>query len=251
MKVVIQCAGQKKRCAGRFKSPSGEEVQFVARPLLCGPPCASSVRYCWVGEQISPGSLTWRKALVNYNDEYNRTGENPYGLSKAAELYRPSVYRQLVKALGWEAVFILSAGWGLIRSDFLTPDYNITFSRQKKIPLWARREKRLDPLEDLNQLDAAATSPDEPIHFFGGRDYLPLLHSLTRRNLAAKIIVHYKGNQPSHEGFINYEPFSCERNQNWHYEAVKAFLRSRETAPTSCGFEPVVVRQGVTAVSGH
>ena len=35
MKVVIQCAGQKREGAGRLKSPSGKEVLFVARPDLC------------------------------------------------------------------------------------------------------------------------------------------------------------------------------------------------------------------------
>jgi len=41
------------------------------------------------------------------------------------ELYRPRCYENLVFAFGWE-MFHLSAGWGLIRSDFFTPDYNIT-----------------------------------------------------------------------------------------------------------------------------
>jgi len=135
---------------------------------------------------------------------------------------------KLVDPFGWDNVFILSAGWGLIRSDFLTPDYNITFSNQKKVPEWVRRAKRLArPLEDLNHLDATMTSPDEPVHFFGGRDYLPLFHALTQ-NLAAKVIVHHKGSPPWYEGFT-YKVFSCERNQNWHYEAAEAFIRSEQT----------------------
>jgi hypothetical protein len=35
---------------------------------------------------------------------------------------------RLVEKFGIEKVFILSAGWGLIRADFLTPNYDITFS---------------------------------------------------------------------------------------------------------------------------
>ena len=34
MKVVIQCAGQKRKEAGKLRSPSGEEIPFVASPTL-------------------------------------------------------------------------------------------------------------------------------------------------------------------------------------------------------------------------
>jgi hypothetical protein len=224
MKIVIQCAGQKRKRTKRMRSPSGEELLFVARPELLVRDSGSSVRYCRPGDPVGPGLGTWRDALGSYN----RASENPYDLSSAADLYRPRVYRELVDAFGWENVFILSAGWGLIRSDFLTPDYNITFSNQKRVPPWARRAKRLTlPLEDLNHLAEAMTSPDEPVHFFGGRDYLPMFHALTR-NVAAKLIVHHKGSPPLYEGF-SYELFSCDRNQNWHYGAAEAFIMSKQT----------------------
>ena len=35
---------------------------------------------------------------------------------------------QLVEIFGIDNVYILSAGWGLIRASFLTPNYDITFS---------------------------------------------------------------------------------------------------------------------------
>jgi hypothetical protein len=140
------------------------------------------------------------------------------------------VYRDLVSAFGSENVFILSAGWGLISSEFLTPDYNITFSTQQKVPVWARRARRLThPLSDLNYLAGAVTSPDEPVHFFGGRDYLPLFHALTKC-LTSELIVHYKGLRPSYEGLV-YEEFCCEQNQNWHYAAAESF----KAALTSTG----------------
>ncbi|HUE70840.1 MAG TPA: hypothetical protein VMP01_08110 [Pirellulaceae bacterium] len=141
----------------------------------------------------------------------------------AFDLYQPRVYRDLVSALGQENVFILSAGWGLIRSDFLIPDYNITFSRQAVV--WARRPKRLNlPLTDLNHLAGEATSLEEPVHFFGGRDYLPLFHALME-HVPAPVIVHHKGSRPPYRGFA-YEAFSGRRNQNWHYQAAAAFIRA-------------------------
>ncbi len=175
MKIVIQCAGQKRQPAGTLKGPTGEEIVFVACPELCPPDGTSGVRYCRPDDLVGPGLGTWRESLVAYNQD----GENRHGLCTAAELYRPRIYRDLVLAFGSENVFILSAGWGLIRSDFLTPDYNITFSTQKNVPAWARRSKRLTlPPRDLNHLTPTVTSPDEPIHFFGGRDYLPLFSAL-------------------------------------------------------------------------
>jgi len=131
----------------------------------------------------------------------------------------------LVATFGAQSVFILSAGWGLIRSDFLTPEYDITFSTQKKVPAWARRSKRLSsPLPDLNHLAGAVSSPDEPVHFFGGRDSLPLLQALTG-HLGLRVVVHHKGDRPSPSCFA-YEPFACDRNQNWHYVAAEAFIRT-------------------------
>ena len=95
------------------------------------------------------------------------------------DLYKPKIYGDLVGAFGWANVFVLSAGWGLIRSDFLTPDYDITFSSQGKP--WSKRSKRLTrPLQDFNHLKDARLSPDESIHFFGGMDYLELYYELTQ-----------------------------------------------------------------------
>jgi hypothetical protein len=54
------------------------------------------------------------------------------GLLPAWQLYDRPVYRELVHALGAENVFILSAGWGLLSADFLTPNYDITFSKTAK-----------------------------------------------------------------------------------------------------------------------
>jgi hypothetical protein len=96
-------------------------------------------------------------------------------------------------------------------SDFLTPDYDITFSTQKKVPAWSRRSKRLArPLTDLSQLAGAVSSPDEPDHFFGGRDYLPLLRALSTP-LGVRVILHHKGRRPTPACF-EYELFASDRN---------------------------------------
>jgi hypothetical protein len=60
------------------------------------------------------------------------------------------------------------------------------------------------------------------VHYFGGRDYRPLLQALTG-DVGARVIVHHKGDPPAPAGF-QYEHFSCGRNQNWHYDAAKVFI---------------------------
>ena len=53
---------------------------------------------------------------------------SPFGLLPAYQLYENSTYNRLVDRFGLSNVYILSAGWGLIPADFLTPHYDITFS---------------------------------------------------------------------------------------------------------------------------
>jgi hypothetical protein len=55
---------------------------------------------------------------MDYN---NNPGGNPLGLVPAYRLYDNAVYQRLVDRLGIANVYILSAGWILLRADFLTP----------------------------------------------------------------------------------------------------------------------------------
>jgi hypothetical protein len=220
MRVVIQCAGRKHRDAGRLRSASGEEVIFVARPECCQS-VPSFSRYCKPDDVVGPGRGTWRDVLKVYNQE----GQNPYNLRRAADLYKHKVYRALVDVLGWKNVFILSAGWGLIRSDFLTPDYDITFSIQGS-PQSIRQKRLIQPLQDFNHLLDSDLSPKETVHFFGGRAYLPLYYILTEK-LPTRNIIHHKGRLPRRIGF-EYEEYHSSRNQNWHYAAAHAFLSTNQ-----------------------
>jgi len=221
MKVVIQCAGAKRKGAATLTDASGRNVVFIARPDLCM--STEDIRYAHPDDLVE-GSASWRNALL----AYNALGTNPNNLSPAARLYRPQVYQNLVAAFGAENVFILSAGWGLVRSDFLLPDYNITFSNASKVPREARRPKRLGhPLTDLNQLSPALSSRDDVVHFFGGRDYLSLFRALVMPCLS-RIVVHYKGSRPPFADF-DYEPFLSYRTQNWHYPAAEAFIALQRT----------------------
>ena len=71
-------------------------------------------------DDLSDSGITWRERLLRYN---RQPGTNPLGLLRAWELYQNAVYSRLVRTYGIERVYILSAGWGLITADFLTPNY--------------------------------------------------------------------------------------------------------------------------------
>ena len=77
--------------------------------------------------------------LQEYNDAPN---ENPFGLLQAGRLYKDKTYGMLMEECGPERLYVLSAGWGLIRSDYLTPDYNIIFSNHENVEVFKRRRAR-------------------------------------------------------------------------------------------------------------
>ena len=75
--------------------------------------------------------------MLKYNQEAE---DNPLGLYPAYQLYENEIYGRLIDHLGMSKVYILSAGWGLIAAHFLTPYYDITFSRSAED--YKRRRKK-------------------------------------------------------------------------------------------------------------
>jgi hypothetical protein len=126
MIVVIQCAATKRSKAGRLITRDGKPVDFIAHPELAPTePTKIYVR----PDDISDRGISWRQQLCKYNEAQSA---NPLRLLPAYQLYENKTYRLLVGRFGIENVYILSAGWGLIRSDFLTPHYDITFSQSDR-----------------------------------------------------------------------------------------------------------------------
>lgn len=216
MRIVIQCAGKKRERAGRLRSASGVGVVFVAHPEKCIH-TASSLCCVRPDDEVGTGLGTWREYLARYNQR----SLNPDGLFQAAKLYKPPVYQALVEQFGFQNVFILSAGWGLIRSDFLTPYYDITFSNQGAP--WSRRRSD-DRFHDFNHLRDSCISPDETVYFFGGKDYLSLYYSLTQDIAARKVIYHSQDSPIRCQGYeyIPYRSFT-----NWHYSCAQDFMEGK------------------------
>ena len=226
MKVIIQCAASKCRTAGTLRTASGDRVVFVADPGRRSS-LISSEHYARPDEASGEDNSTWRDVLIRYNDN----SDNHLGLLRAAELYAPneyefrSLYTELADRFGWTNVFVLSAGWGLIRADYRTPDYNITFSTQARNRhpwVWRNAKDRTNTWADFNHLRDVLTGKNEPIHFFGGKDYQPLFYSLMS-SISGKKIVHFKGQVERIDGF-EYEEYTGPENRTWHYRAVQDFV---------------------------
>ncbi|MFA7242458.1 MAG: hypothetical protein WC091_20305 [Sulfuricellaceae bacterium] len=218
MKIVIQCAGSKNPTpdAG-FRSPDNRLVKFVAHPKEA--PVGGEFAYARP-DDLSDDRQTWRERLLDYNDG---ASTNPKGLLRAYELYKNPIYKNLVTKFGSEQVFILSAGWGLISSDFLIPDYDITFSGTAERERYKRR-KETDSYNDFFQL------PDdgEPTIFLGGQNYLPLFCHLTAGMKGMKKVF-FNSKAESVPGF-RFERFETEQRSNWHYKCAQYLIDGKVEA---------------------
>ncbi len=221
MKVVIQCAGSKNADAGYFRTagPAPTNVKFVADPP--GAPSAESCRYVRPDDIADAQGRSWRDLVTEYNER--PTDENPYRLSPAYRLYDNPAYVDLVERFGTRSVYILSAGWGMIRSDFLTPQYDITFSYSAER---YKRRRKLDVYLDFCHLQ---NDGDGPVLFFGGKDYLPLFSRLTD-GLGCERLAFFNSASPQAPGctLVRYHAL---HNRNWHYECVRDFLAGRLAFP--------------------
>lgn len=216
MIVVIQCAASKAQGAGHLLTPAGIAVTFVAHPEIA--PVDDEHVHARPDDDCGSGK-SWRDFLVDYN---NNPGANPLGLLPAYRLYENTVYERLVGKLGIANVYILSAGWGLIRADFLTPDYDITFSAGARGDDVYKRRGKADRYEDFRML------PDEAEHeilFLGGKDYIPLFCKLTA-TVKGKRTVFYNSAQPPHAPGCVLAKFETNTRTNWHYKCAAAILES-------------------------
>jgi len=211
MIIVIQCAAKKNPSAGTLYSVEGRPVVFVADPESA--PNDSYVLYARPDDPYDD-TLSWRDVLWRYN-ELNHG--NPRNLLPAYLLYENKAYGRLVDRFGVENVYVLSAGWGLIRADFLTPSYDITFS-QSAVDYARRRAS--DSYRDFCMVPAQG---DEEIVFLGGKDYLPLFTRLTRALPQQKTVFFNSSRQPDLPGFTTVR-FDTNTRTNWHYECANALL---------------------------
>ena len=225
MIVVIACAASKDSSAGQLKTENKQPIMFVAKPQKV--PKNEPGIYKHPDDPAYRGK-SWRNVLDEYNRKHKRdASDNPLGLLPASDLYTPhrpykKIYRELVEAFGVQNVFILSAGWGLIPADFLTPKYDITFSQDvKRMCPYKYRDKNQDIYEDFKKLPSDTR---KAIVFLGGDSYVPLFCSLTERVRTKRIIFH-KSKNPSKAPNCLLRPFEAKtKHRIWYYECARELM---------------------------
>lgn len=218
MKVIIQCAASKTRGAGCLQTQTGQRVKFVARPKEASP--NDDWLYARPDDPSDLLGQTWRQQLVDYNGRR----DNPLRLFEAFRLYKRDVYRALVDRFRIENVFILSAGWGLVRASYLLPDYDITFSQVRSCESYKRRR----PSDQFMDWCHLSEEDEGPAYFLGVEKYLPLLTKLTD-GLPLEKVVYYAGSSGPYLPARGWRTVRAldKSFTNWHYTCAREFMAER------------------------
>ena len=219
MLVVIQCAAGKSvnagHDAGHLMSEDGQRIIFVAAPEGA-PKCAS--RTYRRPDDPAPSGRSYRDELVAYNRD--RRTENPGSLLPAWKLYKNEAYGRLAETFGTDRLFILSAGWGLIAADFLTPNYDVTFSSSAREENAYKRRSMRDPgWHDFRMIPKRTPSH---VVFLGGKDYVPLFCATTAG--AARRTVFYNAKKPPDAPGCALRRYETARRTTWYYECARALV---------------------------
>jgi hypothetical protein len=209
MIIVISCSGSKN---GENLVYKNNEITFVSSPK------EESINHFRPDSEIPNEKRTWR--------EYVNSQENS-DLLESHKLYKPKIYNLLYQK--YESnLFILSAGWGIISSEFKVPKYDITFSKKAKKN---SQRKKTDFYKDFNHLEKV--NPNQKIIFLGGADYLKLFYNLTKDLPNEKIIFYKKKNIYSDLPFLKNESsfklikYETKASTNWHYGCAKDLLENK------------------------
>ena len=202
----MQCA-KSKHADGWFLDLDGTAIRFVADPSLA--PAVPSTRAVHP-DDIAHDGQSWRDFVLVYNARYRETGDNPFGLHAAGQLYTNAAYDSICKST--DPTYILSACWGLVPTDFLLPNYDVTFSRSQGAPDHALRQSDAGWL-DFNMLPRDA---GDELVFVGGRSYLSAFERLSRNYAGKRTAYHALTNAPDIPG-VEMRKFYTDTRTNWHY----------------------------------
>lgn len=224
IRVVIVCSSRKDPEAGHMMTKKKHPIKFVADPKEANKTCRkNSLVYAHPDDDAGAGH-SWRESLCEYNRKYCLDpSSNTSGLFPAWQLYADPTYSKLVSTFGIQNVFILSAGWGLISADFLTPNYDITFSKNAaKDSPWVLRQEA-DNYKDLMMLPR---DTDKPVIFLGGKEYVPFFNRLTKDIKSKRIVFYYSTKPPDTRGRrVRLFQFHTHYPRNWYYECGKQLCR--------------------------
>lgn len=224
MTIILPCANRKKPNAPTF-CLNGVTVDFVANPNT------PNQRRPW--DRIVPESeRTWIHCVADYNNlghlspndtQAGVSISNNRELFCAGTLYVNQAYSDIIASIGFRNLFILSAGWGLVRADHRLPTYNITFSTAKKTPAHARIKQ--DERKQQPKLQPDGIHLDEArLEVFVGKEYKRFLEDWI-----------------PHEKYHSHPPTG---RRTWYYQAAIDFIQEADktdqlhplACPNSCDF---------------
>lgn len=223
MKVVIQCAGNKDEQSSTI-CRNGNELIFVANPSIGTNQCSP-----WQNINGANGA-TWIECLRSFNDGIPQA--LPDGITwgmgfptNAINLYSNAIYQRLAATIGAQNVYILSAGYGLVRGTDVIPKYNITFSSGAKVPRNARITPNVRvPLGTLR----SNIEGDDPIHLFLTPKYISYWLNAFKHNIDLnRLVLHWRSVQSfpdmwrNNGGEIMHD---ITAKLNWQYIAANQFL---------------------------
>lgn len=214
MIIVLQCAARKHPQAGCMRLRDGHKVMFVADPRNAPPKAGHVFAH---PDQMADTGRTWRQELLGYNAD---PGDNALGLMPAWQLYENKTYGLLAERYQLSNFFILSAGWGLLRAEFLTPDYDITFSPS------AERHKRRRPGDVYADFRMIPADTTDPIVFFVSKEYMRLACQLTKTVRGPRYMFFNSARVPEAPG-VTFIRYVTRTRTNWQYECAKAFVAGR------------------------
>ena len=208
MKIIISCC---KRKNGNPFMYNDKTINFVSH-VNAGLP--NNALYFHPDNLIPNENITWRNLIAQLND-----------ILPAYRLYRPNIYATLFERYGND-LFIFSAGWGIIRADFRLPKYDVTFSNNNNIPVYARRNNN-DIFQDFNHL--VGIEENESIVLIAGSNYVIPFCKLTRDLPNKKIIIYKNQNLLNNNPYLNNNNFQfihyqTDRRTNWHYEFAQRLI---------------------------
>lgn len=158
---------------------------------------------------------TWR----NYIEQNQENGMIPF---MAYQLYTDEKIDELRDALG-DRFFIQSAGFGIVRSNYRLPKYNLTFTGNNEDNHRKYLPNGGDGFIDFNHLYDLGNK-DEDIVFAGEVDYLEQFIELTRTLPNRKVVFYINAldptdylNEDKNFLFKRYYPESPNQITNWHY----------------------------------
>lgn len=210
LKVIMMCAGNKR--------PAPLVVDGIPLNIVA---ISNPIQNKYHPDANVPGQNIKIRDLI-FNEQ-----DNPHtALHPAYFLYNHLPYMELYNYFG-DNLYIQSAGWGIVRSRFKLPEYNITFS-QNADPENRRGMENENNFHDFNHLAddlRAEKNENDKLVFIGTKHYIPQFWNLTNELPNPKVIYlrNGVGVQPwiPEEYFVRYETLT---RTNWHYELARSII---------------------------